>query len=161
MRKFFVLIFFVFSFVLASEVEDVLMPEVDRCIKERDAKSCNYLASIIMFQFKTGILLQKDAKIFDTAIKLFSISCDESDSPMGCLMLALIYSGDLDYLPGIKDRKLYLTYLDKACSLNNGYACYRLGLALAYKNDQNTIPLFRKGCELGNQESCNQFLKLK
>lgn len=161
MRQIFVLIFFCFSFMAASEVEDFIIPAMEKCINEKDADSCNYVASALMMQFENGTIPQESTKqYFDMIIDLLDISCNKSNSSLGCLFLALIYSGDVDYLPNTKDNKLCFTYLAKACLLNNGYACYRIGLA--YENNQDiAMPFFKKGCELGNKESCVELSKAK
>ena len=162
MKQVFVLIFFCFSFMVANEVEDIIIPAMEKCIKESNADSCNYVASALLLQFENGGIPQESAKQYlDMILDLFDISCNKSNSSLGCLMLALIYSGDVGYLPNIKDNKSYFIYLSKSCLLNNGYACYRIGLA-AYKYNQDiAIPAFKKGWELGNKESCAELSNLK
>lgn len=158
MKNFFILVFLCFSLIAT---EDPFITETKKCINEKDADSCNGVGAIVIQSFKNNQIPQKDAeRFFDSIIKVFHISCNEGNSSIGCLMLALIYNGDFDYLPPIKDKELYLLYLTKACVLNNSYGCHGLGLEYEDNLDIAT-PFFKKACELGRIEACEDLKKIR
>ena len=157
MKNFFILVFLCFSLVAA---EHPFIAKTKKCVSEKDADSCNEVRGIIIRSFENNKIPQKDTKIFfDSIIKVYNISCNESDSSIGCLVLALIYSGDINYLPSTKDKELYFLYLTKACILNNGKACHILGIK--YDNEDIAIPFLKKACELGQMEACEDLKKIR
>ena len=151
MRKFFILLFLSFYLIAA---EDPFMAKTNKCINEKDTDSCNEVANLIILDFKNGQIQKEYVELMlGSIVRMLEISCNENNSSVGCNMLGLIFTGDINFLPPIiKNDNLSFNYLSKACLLNSGHACFMVGI----KNENNkdiSLPFFKKGCELGTTES--------
>ena len=87
-----------------------------------------------------------------------------------CFSLLNVATADLEYDCGVRImRNQYseaFTFCQKACNLNEGSGCFALGYFYmdgvgVRQNYQTAKEYYRKACDLGVQEGCDNYWELK
>jgi TPR repeat protein len=93
--------------------------------------------------------------------RMFTYACELGSSD-ACYKVAIYYEAEGSYQSGPKAYENYI----KACNLEHGRGCYSAGImkyegTITRKNEIEAIELFGRACDLGVEDGCLTYAKLK
>ncbi len=133
----------------------------ERACDGGEAGACMQLSSLLR-QDQQGASAARGAAVFDRGVRLFEKACERGQA-QGCFGLgnSLAIAPTPDETRAQKSLMRAAGLWQAACDANDARACYRLGVS--YKDgagvpadEARSLQLLRKGCDLGQAESCDE-----